>query len=112
MKAKFEPETFRDAVVQDLKDFIAENGEAAREPEALSKQLFALGDSFDLSQRYGELLLDILFVGGMLDGGGAFMEPDADLCPVSIFATEDKAESIKKTTEAIALLLRRYRYAC
>ena len=93
-----------------MKELIAENGEHARDPEVISRQLFALGETFDFSLRYGDLMLDMLFTGGTLDGGGAFLEPDAELSPISVFATEEKPEAIKKMTEAIALLLRRYRY--
>lgn len=47
---------------------------------------------------------------GFLDGGGGYTDPTAALSPISVFATEEKADAMKRTTEVIALLLRRFRY--
>jgi len=59
IKAKFEPEEFRDQLVAELKPVANES------PEVIGKVLDNLSEKADY-RTYGETLFDILFTGGIL----------------------------------------------
>jgi len=59
IKAKFEPEEFRDQLVAELKPVASES------PEVIGKVLDNLSEKADY-RTYGETLFDILFTGGIL----------------------------------------------
>ena len=59
IKAKYEPEEFRDQLVQELKPVANENA------ETVGKHLDSLSEKLDY-KTYGETLFDVLFTGGML----------------------------------------------
>ena len=59
IKAKYEPEEFRDQLVQELKPVANESA------ETVGKHLDSLSEKLDY-KTYGETLFDVLFTGGML----------------------------------------------
>jgi len=103
LKAKHEPEAFRDDLVDIIK-------ETEGDLEKLTKALSDSADDLDF-KKYAEVLFDVLFTGGMLDnGGGIILDDDAELSPFSIFATAEDLPSIKKSVDVFNLLIRRYRF--
>lgn len=105
-KEKYNPNAFRDAIVQGL-------NEAGKDIDQITKFLDAAGGKLNY-RRYAEALFDILFAGGILAPGGSIVEDGdpgkpfkTDIC---IFACEEDYQSIKAQYEIFYKLIRRYKY--
>ena len=70
IKAKYEPEDFRDLLVQELKPVANESA------EVVGRLLDSLSEKLDY-KTYGETLFDVLFTGGMLGAGPSGRAQDA-----------------------------------
>lgn len=105
-KEKYDPASFRDAVLQGLND-------TGSDLEQVSKFLDVAGSKLDY-RRYGETLFDILLAGGILAPGGT-LAPDLDPLKTSrtevcIFAADNDLETLKNHAQVITKLIRRYKY--
>lgn len=103
-KEKFDPSSFRDAVIKGLND-------SQGDLDLVSKFL----DNSKLDyRRYSDVLFDILFAGGLLAPGGSILE-DADQTRVSktsvcVFGCENERQNLKAFFDVFNKLLRRYKY--
>uniref|UniRef100_A0A2L2XXX0 Basic leucine zipper and W2 domain-containing protein 1 n=1 Tax=Parasteatoda tepidariorum TaxID=114398 RepID=A0A2L2XXX0_PARTP len=105
-KEKYDPASFRDAILQGLND-------CGSDLEQASKFLDSAGSKLDY-RRYGETLFDILLAGGILAPGGT-LAPDLDpqkTCrsEICVFAADDGLDSLKNYAQVITKLIRRYKY--
>eukprot|EP00124_Ichthyophonus_hoferi_P003401 Ihof_evm4s292 gene=Ihof_evmTU4s292 len=100
--SKFDPESFRDAVVTGLN---AVNGDFEGAAKFLDLQG---GTKLDYS-RYGETLFDILFAGGMIASGGMVQEDGEGKTNMCVFALKTESE-LKEFSELLNKLTRRYKY--
>ncbi|KFM79503.1 Basic leucine zipper and W2 domain-containing protein 1, partial [Stegodyphus mimosarum] len=105
-KEKYDPASFRDAILQGL-------SETGSDLEQVSKFLDTAGSKLDY-RRYGETLFDILLAGGILAPGGT-LAPDLDPSKTSrtdicIFEAEGDLETLKNYAQVITKLIRRYKY--
>ncbi|XP_035224255.1 basic leucine zipper and W2 domain-containing protein 1-like [Stegodyphus dumicola] len=105
-KEKYDPASFRDAILQGL-------SETGSDLEQVSKFLDTAGSKLDY-RRYGEALFDILLAGGILAPGGT-LAPDLDPSKTSrtdicIFEAEGDLETLKNYAQVITKLIRRYKY--
>ena len=103
-KEKYDPQGFRDSVLQGL-------DKAGTDLEAVSKYLDTAGSKLDY-RRYGEALFDILIAGGLLVPGGSIaMEGDkpckTDCC---LFGAPEDMESMHNYEQVFIKLMRRYKY--
>jgi len=103
-KEKYDPQGFRDSVLQGL-------DKAGTDLEAVSKFLDTAGSKLDY-RRYGEVLFDILIAGGLLVPGGSIsMEGDkpckTDCC---LFGAPEDMESMHNYEQVFIKLMRRYKY--
>ncbi|XP_033732881.1 basic leucine zipper and W2 domain-containing protein 1-like [Pecten maximus] len=107
-KEKYDPTSFRDAIVLGL-------NETGADLEQVSKYLDITGAKLNY-RRYAEELFDILFAGGLLAPGGTIIEdkdPDstkATRTNVCVFCCEEDTKSLKAFYEVFSKLLRRYKY--
>lgn len=105
-KEKYDPPSFRDAIVQGFK-------ESGTDLELVSKFLDTAGSKLDY-RRYGETLFDILIAGGILAPGGT-LAPDLDPLKTSrteicVFSADNDLEVLKSYAQVITKLIRRYKY--
>eukprot|EP00123_Amoebidium_parasiticum_P001185 comp12232_c1_seq1/m.7019 comp12232_c1_seq1/g.7019 ORF comp12232_c1_seq1/g.7019 comp12232_c1_seq1/m.7019 type:complete len:418 (-) comp12232_c1_seq1:71-1324(-) len=100
--AKFDPESFRDAVVVGLNEANGDFDAAARFLDLQG------GSKLDYS-RYGETLFDILFAGGILASGGMVEEDGEGKTSFCVFGMENE-EKLKEFSELLNKLTRRYKY--
>ncbi|XP_064595232.1 eIF5-mimic protein 2-like isoform X2 [Liolophura sinensis] len=105
-KEKYDPSTFRDAIIQGL-------NEAGTDLEQVSKFLDVSATKLNL-RRYSDVLLDILFAGGQLAPGGSLVE-DSDPDKVirtnaCVFSCDETVESLRSFYEVLYKLIRRYKY--
>lgn len=105
-KEKYDPSSFRDAILQGL-------NETGSDLEQVSKFLDTAGSKLDY-RRYGETLFDILLAGGPLAPGGT-LAPDLDPAKTSrsevcVFAADDNLDTLKNYAQVITKLIRRYKY--
>jgi len=105
-KEKYDPNSFRDAIILGLVD-------TKSDLEQVSKFLDKSGNSLDY-RRYAETLLDILFAGGILAPGGSIQEEGDDpklfKTDISVFKAKDDFEVLKAHYEIFFKLIRRYKY--
>eukprot|EP00042_Codosiga_hollandica_P019339 m.59568 g.59568 ORF g.59568 m.59568 type:complete len:425 (+) comp49257_c0_seq1:344-1618(+) len=102
-KTKFEPEAFRDELIDELLKCEGDFGKAV-------KFLENSGNTLDY-RRYSETFFDVLIAGGILAPGGSVVEEeDVPLSPFSLFGSEDTDESIKNYAQLMHLIIRRYKY--
>ncbi|CAL1272254.1 unnamed protein product [Larinioides sclopetarius] len=104
-KEKYDPGSFRDAILQGL-------SEAGSDLEQVSKFLDTAGSKLDY-RRYGEVLFDILLAGGILAPGGTIADLDSlktNKSEVCIFNANNDLESLKNYAQVITKLIRRYKY--
>ncbi|KAF8796203.1 eIF5-mimic protein 2-like [Argiope bruennichi] len=104
-KEKYDPGSFRDAILQGL-------SEAGSDLEQVSKFLDTAGSKLDY-RRYGEVLFDILLAGGILAPGGTIADLDSlklNKSEVCIFAANNDLETLKNYAQVITKLIRRYKY--
>lgn len=105
-KEKYDPASFRDAILQGFK-------ESNSDLELVSKFLDTAGSKLDY-RRYGETLFDIIIAGGILAPGGT-LAPDLDPLKTSrtevcVFTAENDLDVLKSYAQVITKLIRRYKY--
>ncbi|KAI0051913.1 ARM repeat-containing protein [Auriscalpium vulgare] len=103
--AKHEPTVFRDQLYKHLEavppgDF-----------DAVANKLIQAGATLELL-KYSDALFDILFVGGLLQPGGSYLDEPGPTSPFSVFQAQEPATvpEIKKYVEVFNKLIRRYKY--
>ncbi|GFU04647.1 basic leucine zipper and W2 domain-containing protein 1 [Nephila pilipes] len=103
-KEKYDPGSFRDAILQGL-------NEPNIDLEQVSKFLDTAGSKLDY-RRYGEALFDILLAGGILAPGGTLADFDAlkTQSEVCIFSASNDLETLKNHAQLFTKLIRRYKY--
>eukprot|EP00126_Sphaerothecum_destruens_P015436 Sdes_comp9438_c0_seq1m902 len=102
-KEKYDPESFRDSVISTLK-------ELNNQSEEIIKALDKLGNTLDY-HRYGDVLFDILIVGGLLSQGGkVILEDGAEISPYCIVGGPSTDEGLKEYVTVFAKIIRRYKY--
>ncbi|XP_062566175.1 eIF5-mimic protein 2-like [Saccostrea cucullata] len=104
-KEKYDPSSFRDAIIQGLT-------ETGNDLDQVAKFLDLQGGKLDF-RRYADVLFDILFAGGQLAPGGSIVEDPTDTeklyrTEVCVFKTDDS--KLKDFYEVFNKLLRRYKY--
>ncbi|KAK3908473.1 Protein krasavietz [Frankliniella fusca] len=103
-KEKYDPQGFRDSVLQGL-------DKAGTDLEAVSKFLDTAGSKLDY-RRYGEALFDILIAGGLLVPGGSIAteidKPYKTEC--CLFGASEDMESMHNYEQVFIKLMRRYKY--
>jgi hypothetical protein len=104
-KEKYDPSSFRDAVVQGLTS-------TSGDTEQVSKFLDTAASRLNY-RRYADTLFDILFAGGILAPGGSLLQ-DSDngvkRCPFCVFECSDDPVALRAQYEILFKLLRRYKY--
>lgn len=105
-KEKYDPASFRDAILQGFK-------ESNLDLELVSKFLDTAGSKLDY-RRYGEALFDIILAGGILAPGGT-LAPDLDPSKTSrtdvcVFSAENDLDVLRSYAQVITKLIRRYKY--
>ena len=105
-KEKYDPASFRDAILQGFK-------ESGSDLELAYKFLDAAGSKLDY-RRYGETLFDIILAGGILAPGGT-LAPDLDPLKTSrtevcVFFAENDLDVLRSYAQVIVKLIRRYKY--
>ncbi|KAI0268643.1 eIF4-gamma/eIF5/eIF2-epsilon-domain-containing protein [Gloeopeniophorella convolvens] len=103
--AKHEPTVFRDQVYKHLE------ATPPGDYDAVANKLIQAGSTLELL-KYSDALFDILFVGGLLQPGGSYLDEVGPTSPFSLFQIKDPAsvEEIKKFVEVLNKLIRRYKY--
>lgn len=101
-KTKFEPEAFRDDILEGFAD-------CEKDLDKATKFLETAGGKLDY-HRYGEALFDILIAGGLLEPGGTVVDDESGLSPISVFAAADDEETIKSYARMMNMVIRRYKY--
>lgn len=103
-KEKYDPQGFRDSVLQGL-------DKAGTDLEAVSKFLDTAGSKLDY-RRYGEALFDILIAGGLLVPGGSIAAEGDKPCKTEccLFGAPEDMESMHNYEQVFIKLMRRYKY--
>jgi len=98
-KERYEPQVFRDAIIAGLED-------VGNNHDQLLKYLCDTATGkFDV-KRYGETLLDVLFVGGIISAGGAIEgNVRTNICLIS-----QEPEDIKSFCNIFIQFIRRYKW--
>jgi hypothetical protein len=111
-KEKYDPSAFRDAIIQGFNDAKDPN-EECYDLDQVSKFLDSAGSKLDY-RRYGEVVLDVVFAGGILAPGGFILEDGDGVKPVRteccVFRANAEPKSLKKYYEVLYKLIRRYKY--
>jgi hypothetical protein len=76
--------------------------------DAVTNKLIQAGSTLEFL-KYSDALFDILFVGGLLQPGGSYLDADGPTSPFSLFQIKAPAqpEDIKKFVEVLNKLIRR-----
>jgi hypothetical protein len=76
--------------------------------DAVTNKLIQAGYTLEFL-KYADALFDILFVGGLLQPGGLYLDADGPTSPFSLFQIKvpAEAEEIKKFVEVLNKLIRR-----
>jgi hypothetical protein len=76
--------------------------------DAVTNKLIQAGSTLEFL-KYSDALFDILFVGGLLQPGGSYLDADGPTSPFSLFQIKLPAEpeDIKKFVEVLNKLIRR-----
>ncbi|VVC88205.1 protein krasavietz [Leptidea sinapis] len=102
-KEKYDPNGFRDALVQGLE-------RAAGDLDAAYKFLDAAGSKLDY-RRYGEVIFDVLIAGGLLlPGGSVSMDGESPKTNTCIFNASEDMDSMRNFEQVFVKLMRRYKY--
>lgn len=77
--------------------------------DAVANKLIQAGSTLEFL-KYAEALFDILFVGGLLQPGGGYLDAEGPTSPFSLFQIKGSAEidELKKFVEVLNKLIRRY----
>ncbi|XP_022083946.1 basic leucine zipper and W2 domain-containing protein 2-like [Acanthaster planci] len=106
-KEKYDPNGFRDILVNGLNDINVSN------LDEVTKYLDGAGSKLDY-KRYWETLFDILLAGGILAPGGSLLQDDdkkeTTISKFCLFSAEETTEAIKGVAMVFQRLTRRYRY--
>jgi len=104
-QAKHEPQVFRDQLYQHLET--VQPGDF----DAFATKLVSAGSTLEFL-KYSDALFEILFVGGLLQPGGNYVEDGAPVSPFSIFNASEPLEvqEIKNYINVFNNLIRRYKY--
>ncbi|WVF68699.1 hypothetical protein IAT40_003471 [Kwoniella sp. CBS 6097] len=102
--AKFEPETFRDSLLLHLALI-----PSPYTTDALVTKLVQAGTTLEFL-KYSEQFYEILFVGGLLQPGGSYL--DDKRSPVYILKAEDEEwkDGVKGMVEVLKRVIQRYKY--
>ncbi|CAG4985559.1 unnamed protein product [Colias eurytheme] len=102
-KEKYDPNGFRDALVQGLE-------RAGGDLDAAYKFLDAAGSKLDY-RRYGEVIFDVLIAGGLLlPGGSVSMDGETPKTNTCIFSASEDMETMRNFEQVFVKLMRRYKY--
>ncbi|KAJ8711952.1 hypothetical protein PYW08_008906 [Mythimna loreyi] len=102
-KEKYDPNGFRDALVQGLE-------RAGGDLDAAYKFLDAAGSKLDY-RRYGEVIFDVLIAGGLLlPGGSVSMDGESPKTNTCIFNANEDMDSMRNFEQVFVKLMRRYKY--
>jgi hypothetical protein len=76
--------------------------------DAVANKLIQAGSTLELL-KYADALFDILFVGGLLQPGGLYLDAEGPTSPFSLFQIKASAEpdEIKKFVDVLNKLIRR-----
>jgi hypothetical protein len=76
--------------------------------DAITNKLIQAGSTLEFL-KYADALFDILFVGGLLQPGGMYLDAEGPTSPFSLFQIKASAEpdEIKKFVEVLNKLIRR-----
>ncbi len=76
--------------------------------DAVTNKLIQAGSTLEFL-KYADALFDILFVGGLLQPGGSYLDAEGPTSPFPLFQTKATAEidEIKKFVEVLNKLIRR-----
>jgi len=104
-QAKHEPTVFKDQVYKHLEAI------PPGDYDAVANKLIQAGSTLEFL-KYADALFDILFVGGLLQPGGLYLDAEGPTSPFSLFQIKASAEpdEIKKFVEVLNKLTRRYKY--
>jgi len=104
-QAKHEPTVFRDQVYKHLEAI------PQGDYDAVASKLIQAGSTLEFL-KYADALFDILFIGGLLQPGGLYLDAEGPTSPFSLFQIKATAEpdEIKKFVEVLNKLIRRYKY--
>lgn len=102
-KEKYDPNGFRDALVQGLE-------RAGGDLDAAYKFLDTAGSKLDY-RRYGEVIFDVLIAGGLLlPGGSVSMDGDSPKTNMCVFAANEDMDTMRNFEQVFVKLMRRYKY--
>ncbi|EIW63552.1 eukaryotic translation initiation factor 5C [Trametes versicolor FP-101664 SS1] len=103
--AKHEPNIFRDQVFKHLENV------PPSDFEAVTNKLVQAGGTLEYL-KYADALFELLFVGGLLQPGGQYVEDGAPLSPFSVLNAKEPVEvaDVKQYVEVMNKLIRRYKY--
>ena len=101
--AKHEPAVFRDQLYKFLETVPGDDFDAT------ASKLIQAGSSLDFT-KYAEPLFEILFLGGLLQSGGTFVDDGAPPSPFAIVNAKEPAEldDVKRYVEVLNKVIRRY----
>ncbi|PPQ98623.1 hypothetical protein CVT24_003956 [Panaeolus cyanescens] len=104
-QAKHEPSVFRDQLYKHLETV------PSGDFDTFATKFVQAGSTLEFL-KYADGLFEIIFVGGLLQPGGSFVDDAAPVSPFTIFNAKEPAEveDIKKYVEVINKLIRRYKY--
>ncbi|KAI0032232.1 ARM repeat-containing protein [Vararia minispora EC-137] len=104
-QAKHEPEIFRDQLYKHL-DAVPQG-----DFDAVANKLVQAGSTLEFL-KYSDALFDVLFVGGLLQPGGLYLDADGPTSPFSVFQAVEppQIDDIKKYVDVFNKLIRRYKY--
>jgi hypothetical protein len=95
---KYEPETFKSNLISAISD--------ATDLDMYYSILESNESKLDY-KRYADKLLEIFFVGGLIQAGGVILEPENNFC---VFLCQSDAKEIDSRIEVLVKLCRRFRY--
>lgn len=102
-KEKYDPNGFRDALVQGLE-------RAGGDLDAAYKYLDSAGSKLDY-RRYGEVIFDVLIAGGLLlPGGSVSMDGESPKTNTCIFSANEDMDTMRNFEQVFVKLMRRYKY--
>ncbi|KAF9653825.1 ARM repeat-containing protein [Thelephora ganbajun] len=104
-QAKHEPTVFRDQLYKHFETI------PPGDFEAFTNKLIQAGSTLEFL-KYADALFEILFVGGLLQPGGSYIDDGSPICPWAIVNANDpaSAEELKKYIDVQNKLIRRYKY--